>query len=201
MINSSDGKTIPDYFYMSIAYCHLKEIKALEDKTAVYSGVYWNDDKINRYATKAFTGRSNLYGLFRVTGVWLGGYADSKLIGYIGFTSSKTKNVIRLDKIVIDSAYQRKGLGTKLIKDILMKVIGTVEGCLVKTEIWERNVDAQLFLKSLGFRCVKNMPNRFTAFDDDCEVVYDENGYVFEYNKDIVAGKLCSQKEAQEAIN
>jgi [ribosomal protein S18]-alanine N-acetyltransferase len=65
-------------------------------------------------------------------------------------------NHFEILRLAVGTAWQRRGIGRKLIEKI--KVCSWSRGKPhVQCPVWEGNLDAQLFFRSLGFRCVRTL--------------------------------------------
>lgn len=76
----------------------------------------------------------------------LGAFEGEKLLGIICVIGDKY-TIIYIQDIIVDPEYQRKGIGTKLVKEIL-KRYKEVYQITLSTDLREKTV---AFYKSLGF--------------------------------------------------
>ena len=83
------------------------------------------------------------------------------------------RRTVKLINLAVDPSFRRIGIGTQLIDKLKSKLYGHRE--MIDATVPERNVDAQLFFRSQGFRCVHTMKDMFTNGDD---------GYYFIHWKD-----------------
>lgn len=84
---------------------------------------------------------------------------------------------IRLDRIAIDPLYRHRGLGGLVIDKLIRAVF---EGDSVRAFVDERNVDAQLWLRDMKFRCVAQMPS---TNPDEESALYDFERIANEFDK------------------
>lgn len=76
---------------------------------------------------------------------------QDKVIGFILYKLKKTKLII--DYIATDPKFQRKGIGSELIKNLFHKL--NDKRTKIETEVSEYNLTAQLFFSKLGFKAVE----------------------------------------------
>jgi ribosomal-protein-alanine N-acetyltransferase len=92
----------------------------------------------------------------------------------VGFTIYELhKNKLRVLNFAVDPYCRRRGVGSRLISKLTDKLTPQRRNKVV-LEVREKNLDAQLFLRSQGFKAVSVLHD----FYDDT----DEDAYVFQYH-------------------
>jgi ribosomal-protein-alanine N-acetyltransferase len=82
------------------------------------------------------------------------------------------KHTLNLLNFAVHEAWRFKGVGRQMVRKLITKLSGDRRSkiCVL---IRETNVDAQLFFRAMGFKCVQTIRN---AYDDT-----EEDGYDFRY--------------------
>ena len=94
------------------------------------------------------------------------------------------KNRLYILNLGVHPEYRRKGIGTAMV-DVVKRKLLFQRRTRILLEVGERNLEAQLFFKSQGFRATSVLRN----FYDDTN----EDGYLMEYNyKDEISKYLAS---------
>lgn len=102
---------------------------------------------------------------------------NPEILGYVMY--DLIDNKLQILNFAIKKEFQDCGLGKLLIKEMKEKSKAQNKE-LVDVEIPESNLNAQLFLKSQGFKFVRTLKDYFES------VTHIEDGYVFQYaNKKI----------------
>lgn len=106
---------------------------------------------------------------------------NDEIVGYIVYESFE--NRICLMNLGIKPCYQRHGIGSMLVDRLASKLAEGKREKLV-AEVRETNVDAQLFFKKCGFKCVKTMRGYY-------DEVPGEDAYLFERRLDAAVTEPC----------
>jgi ribosomal-protein-alanine N-acetyltransferase len=95
---------------------------------------------------------------------------DEKVIGYMAY--GLEKHSLNLLNVAVHQDWRFKGVGRQMVRKLITKLSGDRRSkiCVL---IRETNVDAQLFFRAMGFKCVQTIRN---AYDDT-----EEDGYDFRY--------------------
>ena len=101
-----------------------------------------------------------------------------QVVGYMVYQLSKTR--IDLLSFAVDPACQRKGIGRAMATKLIGKLTAGRRNRII-ADVWERNLDAQLFFQVMGFRAIDTLPTKLSSLDD-CE-------YRFRYNLPVPAAK------------
>jgi ribosomal protein S18 acetylase RimI-like enzyme len=80
---------------------------------------------------------------------------SGKRLGYIVYGVSRRD--IEIVRIAVLPTHRKTGIATQLVNDMLIHRPGNVR--TVHITVGERDVEAQLFLKGLGFKCVAQIHN------------------------------------------
>lgn len=76
------------------------------------------------------------------------------------------KNRIHILNFAVHPAYQRKGVGGQMIRKLQGKLSADRRSRIL-LEIRETNLDAQLFFKAMGFRCINVLRNFYVDTTED----------------------------------
>jgi ribosomal protein S18 acetylase RimI-like enzyme len=114
-------------------------------------GKYNEEEIVNLYKSVGWTtyaeNPSMLKGAYSNSLYILGAYDGEKLIGIIRVVGDGF-SIIFIQDILVLPEYQRKGIGTALVKDVLEKYAAVYQ-CELLTDNTEKTIS---FYKSLGFR-------------------------------------------------
>lgn len=99
----------------------------------------------------------NIIGLVAESGNRIVGFSVYELIDCELFISN----------LAVHPHFYRHGIGTQFIERLKSKLGGPSRRRKLSMYINERNVEAQLFLRANGFRCVKQVPNLFSDLNED----------------------------------
>lgn len=94
---------------------------------------------------------------------------DSTPVGYLVY--QLWKGWIDIVNFAVDPSHHRHGIGTQLIDEMKGKLVGDRKR--LKADVWEYNLEAQLFLKACGFRAI-------AVVEDYCEEA-EADAYRFVY--------------------
>lgn len=84
---------------------------------------------------------------------------------------------IQVDKLVVDPAYRRQGIGFSIVEKLYNKLAEPYRRC-IEIQARESNIEGQQFLRASGFRATAIVPNSFASPSEDA--------YVFKaYNEEI----------------
>jgi ribosomal-protein-alanine N-acetyltransferase len=95
---------------------------------------------------------------------------DDKVAGYIVLEKSPVS--LQIVNLAIDPAHRKTGLGQLLINEQIAAITSRVSWQSFLAPVAESNLAAQLFFRSLGFRCI-SQPKRFFTTG--------ETAYLFQY--------------------
>lgn len=96
---------------------------------------------------------------------------DNKIVGYIIYELYAKK--ISIVNLSVDIIHQRNGVGTQLIDNIKNK-LSLKKRLKIVIDVAERNLNAQLFLKNMGFLYIKTKKKFYEQSNMDA--------YYFEFN-------------------
>lgn len=99
------------------------------------------------------------------------------VIGFIAYEHS-LNGYVQIWNMVIEDRFRRNGCGTRLIEQMKSWLPHKFDGLCFNVR--ESNLEAQLFLKKLGFWCEAIALNYFV--DKTIKKVRQENAYCFDYN-------------------
>lgn len=80
---------------------------------------------------------------------------------------------LELDNMAVDPHFQREGYGWQMI-DKLRDKLSQQRRTWITVKVREGNLEAQLFFKAMGFRCVDVLPAPYEVTDEDA--------YLFRYD-------------------
>ncbi len=89
------------------------------------------------------------------------------------------KEYIHISNITVDSKYHRKSLGFYMLRKVMSK-LSEGRRTFMEIEVRESNLDAQLFLKKMGFECDDIIKDWFDNGDEENLIC--EDGYHFVYS-------------------
>jgi len=96
---------------------------------------------------------------------------DDQVVGYVMYTSHLTHNEII--NFAIHWEFRRQGVGTQVIDYLVARLKGT---SLLSFVVSEYNLEAQLFLKECGFRCITVIKGHYPETDEDAyEMMFDKD--------------------------
>jgi len=103
---------------------------------------------------------------------------DDRVVGYMIYELNRTH--LHLETLGVAKQVCGKGVGRMMIDKLTGKLR---EGgrTRITTDVRERNLDAQLFFKAMGFRCVNTIRERWDSTNEDA--------YVFQYRLKRCEGK------------
>lgn len=79
--------------------------------------------------------------------------SDEKMLGFMAYEVSRVSK-IKMLHLLVDEPYRRKGVGRYLVDLLASKLQGRRNK--VETYVSEYNLNAQLFLRSMGFKAVSS---------------------------------------------
>lgn len=88
---------------------------------------------------------------------------DSRVAGYMVYELFRTQ--IMLHNLAVSGAMQGRGVGRQLIEKLKSKLDRRRRSEIV-AHVSERNLDAQLFFRAMGFRADKVVRGKYTEFQD-----------------------------------
>ena len=88
----------------------------------------------------------------------------ARLIGFLAAEGNAT--TIQIINMGVRKAYRRMGVGKRLIGAAVQRLKVGRRGMLAAV-VWERNLDAQLFFKAVGFRCRSIVEAQFATVDGE----------------------------------
>lgn len=114
--------------------------------------------------------------------IWLVAVHDDRIVGYIAY--SLLKHQFAVDRLAVAPAFRRRGVASALVRKITRKMNDGLRS-KVHVQVSERDLEAQLFFRSAGFRygaticecdsgaereyyllqCCRERPDRFRAED------------------------------------
>ncbi len=106
---------------------------------------------------------------------------DERIAGFMIYELHKTR--LHFLHFAVDAGLRRKGVGQAMVKDLFDKLSLQRRNAL-SLETRERNIAAQLFFKSMGFRAISILRNFYEDTDED--------GYIMQY--------VVAPKEGEENI-
>lgn len=94
---------------------------------------------------------------------------DERIIGYMIYSLWKHK--LEVINFAVAEKWRRRGVGRAMMAKLASKLSHDRRGriCLA---VWERNLDAQLFFRAMGFECVETLRNFEETGDDAYWFVY-----------------------------
>ncbi len=98
------------------------------------------------------------------------GEIEGEILCYIIYRNHE--KFVEILNLAVHPSKQKRGLGTKLI-NILKKKLSAERRSFVQVMVQERNLVAQVFFRSCGFRACSIRRNQYEEMDDD--------GYIFRY--------------------
>lgn len=110
---------------------------------------------------------------------------SGEAVGYMVYEMHKTRLVLLT--LAVAPGRQREGVGRALMKRLLVK-LHPDRRTSISARVRERNLPAQLFLRSLGFRCVSIDRDGYAA-----EWGTDEAAYLFRYAIDAEPATLANR--------
>ena len=112
---------------------------------------------------------------------------DKKIVGYVVFECVGLR--CTLLSIAVSPNMRRKKIGSTLIREVLCNILELFDKITLTSS--EKNLDAHLFFKNLGFKAVK-ISNDFYGKNHDgyCFEYYPKEAFV--HNKNLV--ELCKGK-------
>lgn len=87
--------------------------------------------------------------------------SNSGIVGYSVYQCFRDR--MEIVNLGVDPLYQRRGIGTLLVSRIVSRL--SAGRGVVTVSLFERDVYAQLFFRSLGFVAVETLPNSDARFD------------------------------------
>lgn len=125
-----------------ISYKEYKEI-ILEEILELYRNVEWSNYYNNPgMVEKAFLNSLYIYGA----------YDNDKLIGFIRIVGDGY-SIIYIQDIVVKKIYQRQGIGTRLLSDVLNKYLNVYQ----KVLLTDNTEKTKSFYKTIGFSNVEEI--------------------------------------------
>lgn len=103
---------------------------------------------------------------------------DGRVVGFVIYESAIGSASI--NKIVVDEEYRRRGVGTQLVR-FLQEEFVTVD-----TFVDEYNLEAQLFLRSLGFVTEPQLNDRSNRKTPRKRVIDDKDEYYMVYQEEAI---------------
>jgi ribosomal-protein-alanine N-acetyltransferase len=100
-----------------------------------------------------------------------------EIVGYVIFTNQK--NRVCLVSIAVLLKYRRKKIATQLVEELVSQSSKNLYLTLS-----EKNVDAQVFFKFLGFKAIEVLKNFFGPDHDGYDFVFDSPLYLERFGKD-----------------
>lgn len=85
---------------------------------------------------------------------------DDKILGYLVY--AEMLRVLRVENMAVHSLWRKFGVGTLLMSHLATRLSRAGRSAIV-TEVRERNVVAQCFLRDIGFNYAGTLPNHFPA--------------------------------------
>lgn len=86
---------------------------------------------------------------------------DGKVCGFVFYEMRKNK--IKINYLMVDTAFRRKGVGSSLLSGLISKL--NEKRSQICFAVSEYHLDVQLFLKNLGFKATEIVKGR----DDQCD--------------------------------
>lgn len=110
---------------------------------------------------------------------------DNQIVAFMVYEANE--DFIDLMNLAVDPIYRRRRIGHMLVNKLIRKARHLPHRLRdIIAKVWERNVTAQLFLKSLGFYVVDTMPQDWDGDDSYvmmfAELLSDKYTYVKDEN-------------------
>lgn len=97
-----------------------------------------------------------------------------RVVGYIAVMRHEADEITEIVSIAVSPDLHRLGIGTNMIRfaeELLDLFTGKAHGLhTLKAIVRERNLNAQLFLKDVGFRATEILHNMYKESDEDAYV-------------------------------
>lgn len=97
-----------------------------------------------------------------------------RLVGYLIYSLSSTKAGVM--NWAVDEKYRRQGIGTELFHSMRWRCLRSQSRRKIVIDVWDRNLGAQLFLRSLDFKAAAIMDDFYIGGDAAYRFVYDLGG-------------------------
>jgi len=94
---------------------------------------------------------------------------NTNILGYMVY--ELFHNRIRLMRLAVQVGSSRQGIGTQMMDKLKAKLPNSRRS-KITVPVWERNLDAQLFLRAMGFRAVKTLRGRYSNGDAQYFMVF-----------------------------
>ncbi len=101
---------------------------------------------------------------------------DDRIVGYVVFGIGKLKPWVQLYSCVVCRNFRRRGLGSEMVTCLMRGATARKLGG-VTVKVPERNLDAQLFFRQLGFRAFKTLPAYLSDGQDAYVMAYSRSGW------------------------
>jgi [ribosomal protein S18]-alanine N-acetyltransferase len=111
-------------------------------------------------------------------------HIDGEIVAYMIYEA--TDECINIINMAVDPSYRRLKIGAALVDKLVRKAYHKHSRLI--TKVWERNLPAQLFFKSLGF-CLNTIERE--AWDGDFGK---EDSYVMLYSNPVDEAKIEDEK-------
>lgn len=108
---------------------------------------------------------------------------DGHAAGYVVYTMLRCKGLF-VERIGVAADARRRGVGRMLIEHVVRVLRHSDARKVIALKVREGNLDAQLFYRSLGFKCVRVSQGHYAYLNEDA--------YVFELNVGDGAEPECS---------
>ena len=95
---------------------------------------------------------------------------DGKTIGYLVY--QRGQDFVEIKKIAVDYLFRRCSVGRALVKSLTQRMEGTTTK--LSLTVRERNLDAQLFFKHLGYQAVAILRDSSTEVAEDSYIMENE---------------------------
>lgn len=130
----------------------IQAIKSIEHESFAHP---WDDDDFSSY-------------FYRGPGLGFVAEDDERIVGYLLYHTTPLR--LHINSLAVSE--KGRGIGRKLVERVKRCLARSKRNEIVTT-VWERNLEAQVFFRSLGFRCVKIDHSAYESMDDA--------GYVFRF--------------------
>jgi len=150
-MHAKERKPVTEAFIRWMIRRDMPEVLAIENQTFDFP---WSEDDFARYLAQR-----------NVIGMVVEGVGES-LLGYMVYELHKTR--LHLLSIAVAKYNRRVGVGRSMIDKLMGKLIPSRRE-RITTEVSESNLDAQLFFKAMGFKCVNIVPE---FYQDTGEAAY-----------------------------
>ena len=91
------------------------------------------------------------------------------VVGFVVYTLLKTR--LHVKNFAVHPAWRRRGVGTIMAKRLVDK-LSSERRTRITLDVTERNLDASLFFRQMGFRCESMTRGFYDGGDDALHMVY-----------------------------